>query len=85
MTSVGKWRPRNSAGRLSRIRFTCQANPIRFATQPKRRVPDLLTLSRETRARNRRMNRNRIKIDWKFTRKAARCKFVYNKKLFKRS
>ena len=51
----------------------------------KRRIPDLSTLSRETRAWNRRMNRNRVKINWKFTRRAARRKFGYKRKSFKRS
>jgi hypothetical protein len=51
----------------------------------KRRIPDLSTLSRETRARNRRMNRNRVKINWRFTRKATRRKFGYKRTSFKRS
>src|SRR6202044_1163017 len=34
----------------------------------KRRIPDLRTLKREARAWNRRMNRNRVKINWKFDR-----------------
>ena len=51
----------------------------------KRRIPDLKTLRRESRAWNRRMNRDRIKINWKFDRKAARRKFGYKTKLFKRS
>ena len=51
----------------------------------KRRIPDLDTLRRETRAWNRRMNRERIKIDWKFDRKAARRKFGYKYKPSKRS
>jgi len=50
-----------------------------------RRIPDLSTLRREAKAWNRRMNRNRVKIDWRFDRKAARRKFGYNKKSFKRS
>jgi len=50
-----------------------------------RRIPDLKTLRRETQAWNRRMNRDRIKINWKFGRKAARRKFGYQKKRFKRS
>jgi hypothetical protein len=41
----------------------------------KRRIPDLKTLHREARAWNRRMNRDRTKIDWRFDRKAARGKF----------
>src|SRR5258706_12150446 len=40
-----------------------------------RRIPDLETLRRESRAWNRRMNRARTKIHWKFDRKAARLKF----------
>jgi hypothetical protein len=51
----------------------------------KRRIPDLNTLRRETRAWNRRMNHTRNKINWKFTRKAARRKFGYQRKSFKRS
>jgi len=51
----------------------------------KRRIPNLDMLRRETRAWNRRMNCNRVKINWKFTRKAARRKFGYKRKSFKRS
>ena len=51
----------------------------------KRRIPDLHTLRREARAWNRRMNRTRVKINRKFTRKAARRKFGYKRKSFKRS
>jgi DDE superfamily endonuclease len=50
-----------------------------------RRIPDLETLRRETRAWNRRMNRARIKINWKFDRRAARRKFGYKRKSYKRS
>jgi DDE superfamily endonuclease len=50
-----------------------------------RRIPDLKTLREETRAWNRRMNRDRVKINWKFDRKTARRKFGYKRKLFKRS
>ena len=39
----------------------------------------------ESRAWNRRMNRDRVKINWKFDRKAARRKFGYKRKSFKRS
>ena len=39
----------------------------------------------EAKAWNRRMNRDRVKIAWKFDRKAARKKFSYNRKSFKRS
>jgi hypothetical protein len=42
-----------------------------------RRIPDLRTLQRETRAWNRRMNHDRVKINWRFDRKAARRKFGY--------
>jgi hypothetical protein len=51
----------------------------------KRRIPDLKTLRREARAWNRRMNRDRIKVNWKFDRRAARRKFGYKCKSFKRS
>jgi hypothetical protein len=50
-----------------------------------RRIPDIKTLRRESRAWNRRMNRDQIKINWRFDRKAARRKFAYKRKLFKRS
>jgi hypothetical protein len=50
-----------------------------------RRIPNLKTLRRETRAWNRRMNRAQARINWKFDRKAARRKFGYKKKYFKRS
>ena len=42
-------------------------------------------LRAEAKAWNRRMNRDRVKIAWKFDRKAARRKFSYNCKYFKRS
>src|ERR1700688_1821664 len=51
----------------------------------RRRIPDLKTLTRETRAWNRRMNHDRVKINWKFDRKAARRKFRYKRNSFKRS
>lgn len=50
-----------------------------------RRIPDLNTLRREARAWNRRMNRDRVHINWKFDRKAARRKFGYKRKSFTRS
>jgi len=50
-----------------------------------RRIPDLQTLRREARAWNRRMNRDRIRINWKFDRKTARRKFGYKANSFKRS
>ena len=51
----------------------------------KRRIPSLKILKAEARAWNRRMNRDRVKIDWKFDRRAARRKFGYKCKHFKRS
>jgi len=50
-----------------------------------RRIPDLKTLRREARAWNRRMNRDRIKINWRFDRKAARRKFGYKRNSSTRS
>src|SRR5205823_10770001 len=51
----------------------------------KRRIPDLKALRQEAKAWNRRMNRDRVKIAWKFDRKTARRKFGYKPKPFKRS
>jgi hypothetical protein len=51
----------------------------------KRRIPSLKILKAEAKAWNRRANRDRVKIAWKFDRKAARKKFGYNSKYFKRS
>ena len=51
----------------------------------KRRLASLQILKAESRAWNRSMNRNRVKIAWKFDRKAARKKFGYNCKPFTRS
>ena len=51
----------------------------------RRRIPDWKTLCREGLAWNRRVNRARVKINWKFGRQAARKKFGYNKHSFKRS
>jgi hypothetical protein len=45
----------------------------------------LKTLRRESREWNRRMNRDRIQINWTFDRRAARRKFGYKRKAFKRS
>jgi hypothetical protein len=50
-----------------------------------RRIPTLKTLRQEAKAWNRRMNRDRIKINWKFDRKSARRKFRYKRKSFTRS
>jgi hypothetical protein len=51
----------------------------------KRRIPSLKILKAEARAWNRRMNRDRVKINWKFDRRAARRKFRYKCKPFTRS
>ena len=51
----------------------------------KRRISSLAALRTETKAWNRRMNRNRVKIQWRFDRKAARRKFGYKCKHFKQS
>ena len=50
-----------------------------------RRIADLKALRREARAWNRRMNRNRVTINWRFDRRAARRKFGYQWNSFKRS
>lgn len=50
-----------------------------------RRIPDVTTLRRESRAWNRRINRARTRINWKFDRKSARRKFGYTKHSFTRS
>ena len=43
----------------------------------RRRIPSLHDLRREAKTWNRRMNRDRIRIDWQFTRRKARQKFRY--------
>ena len=50
-----------------------------------RRIPDLKTLRRESRAWNRRVNRARTQIKWRFDRKTARRKFGYKRQSFERS
>jgi hypothetical protein len=50
-----------------------------------RRIPDLETLRRESRAWNRRVNRARTQIKWRFDRQTARQKFGYKRQSFKRS
>ena len=50
-----------------------------------RRIEDRAKLRREAAAWNRRVNRERVKIDWRFDRKAARRKFGYERPLIKRS
>jgi hypothetical protein len=44
-----------------------------------RRIPDLKTLRRESRVWNRRVNRARTQINWRFDRKTARRKFRYKR------
>jgi len=51
----------------------------------KRRIPNLASLRREAKAWNRRMNRDRVKINWKFDRNIARRKFGYKRNYFTRS
>ena len=51
----------------------------------RRRIPDLKTLRRESRAWNRRVNRARTQIKWSFDRKTARQKFGYKRQPFRRS
>jgi DDE superfamily endonuclease len=46
-----------------------------------RRIPDLKTLRREAKARNRRINRDRVKIAWHFDRQAARRKIWLQKEI----
>ncbi len=43
----------------------------------KRRIGDLASLRQQTRAWDRRMNRDRVTIQWRFTRKQARHKLCY--------
>ena len=50
-----------------------------------RRIPALSDLQREARAWNRKMNRNRVIVNWQFTRRKAREKFGYKKNIFKLS
>src|ERR1700674_2740952 len=50
-----------------------------------RRIPSLDLLQREARAWTRKINRDKIKIDWRFSRKKARQKFGYDKNSFIRS
>jgi DDE superfamily endonuclease len=51
----------------------------------KRRIPNLKILRQEAKAWNRRTNRHRVTIAWKFDRKTARRKFGYKRNTFKRS
>jgi transposase len=51
----------------------------------RRRIPSLGQLQRQARAWSRKMNRNEVTINWKFTRKKARQKFGYKENNFMRS
>ena len=51
----------------------------------KRRMPNLKYLQRESKAWNRRMNRDKVTINWRFTRQKAREMFRYNRNSFTRS
>ena len=50
-----------------------------------RRIPSYLVLRSETAAWNRRANRSKITIDWKFTARDARRKFKYRRRRISRS
>jgi hypothetical protein len=50
-----------------------------------RRIPTLGILRRESRAWNRKVNRDRVQINWRFTRKRARAKFRYKWNSLRRS
>ena len=50
-----------------------------------RRIPDLKTLKRETRSWKDRVNRDQVKINWKFDRKAARKQIWLQKNCSRRS
>jgi hypothetical protein len=50
-----------------------------------RRIANLDVLRREINAWNRRITRDRVKINWQFTRKRVRLKFVYKTNRSKRS
>ena len=50
-----------------------------------RRISSLCLLKSQVRAWNRKVNRDKVKIDWQFTRKKARQKFGYDKNSFMRS
>jgi hypothetical protein len=51
----------------------------------RRRISSLAVLERESRAWNRQINRDRVKINWRFTRENARVKFRYMNSSFRRS
>jgi hypothetical protein len=50
-----------------------------------RRIPNLQVLQSEIHAWNTRANRQKTRIEWKSTRKAARAKFGYERNTSKRS
>ena len=50
-----------------------------------RRISSLADLYREAKAWSRRMNRDRVTIDWRFTRRKARLKFGYKRNHITRS
>jgi hypothetical protein len=58
-----------------------------FASQclGQQRIPSLAGLESEARAWNHKVNRDKLMINWHFTRKAARQKFGYHKNSFTRS
>lgn len=51
----------------------------------RRRIPDLKSLRRETAAWTRSVNRDRVCINWNFTRQAARKTFAYKSTISRRS
>ena len=90
--------PRSAA--KSRDRFTIHYTPnhgswlnqaeIELGLYPRqclgqRRISDLGLLQRETNAWNRQANRQRTKINWRFTRRRARKSFHYQKPPRRRS
>jgi hypothetical protein len=50
-----------------------------------RRISSLDSLQREAKAWNRRINRNRVTIQWAFTRRKARAKFDHKPNRIRRS
>ena len=51
----------------------------------RRRIATLGILRRQSRAWNRKVNRDEVKINWRFTRKRARAKFGYERNSLRRS
>ncbi|MGB8030146.1 MAG: IS630 family transposase [Terracidiphilus sp.] len=51
----------------------------------RQRIPSLGELQQEARAWNRKMNRDRVTVNWQFTRTKARRKFGYNRNKITRS